>query len=1090
MKGNSNQMKKRLLSLMLACLMLISMFPATALAEGIAATDITVSPETLTLFVDGATADLTATLAPEGAVGTVEWTSSNDEVATVADGTVTAVAAGKATITATVGEFSDTCAVTVFAAGTVAAIGSTGYATLAAALVAAKSTETIVLMADVNEGSYNFGSKILALDLNGHMLTGVAENATKTTVKNSDAENQKKLAATGTYANDVSTFVADEYAVKADDNTTVCYAKYFEVDETKYGADEFSNAVAAAGTIKLLQNSNIGEFDFESKELTIDLNGFLLTGSASDAANVTITSSSSNKATLAVVGAFKNEDLTEFVADGYDVMPTAKNTVFATTTGSVYTVKVVTSLTEQDDRDEETASSRKTRDMYAEDIVDVEVRVYGARFVAADVTLTYDTTKFQMVSAPASNWEGDYDYMWEDEETPTGKTRFYNAKATTDGSSYYVPNKTDAEGTYYVLGKFQFEAKKVDQEYIGVPFSVKTEEAVEGKHMATGSHAKTYVAGAWSEGWASSAANAIDDASLYNDYANILMRKMAVNVNAKPGMTYDMTSQSLLMNDYYAMDTLAHEKLTDATWTFALLTAEQANGTPKTNEEGNALYIDPKTGEQTTQSSADNTPVYEADGETPKLDEETGKPLYISYTDDTTQTIEPKTNFTAVFEEGKSPVTPTVYGSDIPEKTDAGDYVVFYKVHKDGYADVEGSIAVSIAKAQVTLVWGENATENVVVAQNLSAGTKSGLTSDSPYKGVATDFYGDFRAEGYKNADGECPIYATYQDPLNGVHNAVVTMTAKDGAEPADGTILKDVGMYEYTAKIMNGDVEDTNYEISNPKAKVLIDGSTIVGYGLENGTEGPEVFYDNQNHTGVVLTKAEDATEEVNIAYYVSNDFGKTWTYGIPEGEEGPLTEIPAFKDTGTYMVKAVLTKEQYYDLTLDTVTFEVKNVVFKVESFDWVTGWDIVLVYTNEANVGFTYDGTFMYDMSNLADKYAYGDQNVGKGVKAGKDIYTYVYGLVVYGDADKSLVDPSNDYAKMMKIDDGAAQGSQYDVNNTGNIDINDLVAVQGTYNVSAQYLNAEQMAVVLKADVNRDKLVDTRDCSQIKKNSPAT
>lgn len=71
-------MKKRLLSLMLACLMLISMFPATALAEGIAATDITVSPETLTLFVDGATADLTATLAPEGAVGTVEWTSSND----------------------------------------------------------------------------------------------------------------------------------------------------------------------------------------------------------------------------------------------------------------------------------------------------------------------------------------------------------------------------------------------------------------------------------------------------------------------------------------------------------------------------------------------------------------------------------------------------------------------------------------------------------------------------------------------------------------------------------------------------------------------------------------------------------------------------------------------------------------------------------------------------------------------------------------------------------------------------------------------------------------------------------------------------
>ena len=52
---------------------------------------------------------------------TVTWTSSDDEVATVTDGVVTGVAAGTATITATITvdgtSYTDTCAVTVTAAG-------------------------------------------------------------------------------------------------------------------------------------------------------------------------------------------------------------------------------------------------------------------------------------------------------------------------------------------------------------------------------------------------------------------------------------------------------------------------------------------------------------------------------------------------------------------------------------------------------------------------------------------------------------------------------------------------------------------------------------------------------------------------------------------------------------------------------------------------------------------------------------------------------------------------------------------------------------------------------------------------------------
>ncbi len=85
----------------------------------ISATSIALDRETVQL-VEGETATLTATVLPEDAANrTVAWSSSNESVATVdANGTVTAVAAGTATITATTTDGSDlsaSCAVTVIA---------------------------------------------------------------------------------------------------------------------------------------------------------------------------------------------------------------------------------------------------------------------------------------------------------------------------------------------------------------------------------------------------------------------------------------------------------------------------------------------------------------------------------------------------------------------------------------------------------------------------------------------------------------------------------------------------------------------------------------------------------------------------------------------------------------------------------------------------------------------------------------------------------------------------------------------------------------------------------------------------------------
>ena len=84
-------------------------------APTVAVTGVALDKETLYMPIGG-TGTLSATVAPDNASDkTVTWLSSNGDVATVVDGTVTAVAAGTATITATTvdGSFTDTCAVTV-----------------------------------------------------------------------------------------------------------------------------------------------------------------------------------------------------------------------------------------------------------------------------------------------------------------------------------------------------------------------------------------------------------------------------------------------------------------------------------------------------------------------------------------------------------------------------------------------------------------------------------------------------------------------------------------------------------------------------------------------------------------------------------------------------------------------------------------------------------------------------------------------------------------------------------------------------------------------------------------------------------------
>ena len=104
----------------------------SATFTAIAVTGVSLNKTSASISV-GETETLTATVAPANALNpAVTWTSSNTDVATVANGVVTAKAAGSATITVTTtdGSYTATCAVTVVNAVTFDATKDTGTSSI------------------------------------------------------------------------------------------------------------------------------------------------------------------------------------------------------------------------------------------------------------------------------------------------------------------------------------------------------------------------------------------------------------------------------------------------------------------------------------------------------------------------------------------------------------------------------------------------------------------------------------------------------------------------------------------------------------------------------------------------------------------------------------------------------------------------------------------------------------------------------------------------------------------------------------------------------------------------------------------------
>ena len=154
-------------------------------------TGVTLDKETESLFV-GETATLTATVAPADADDkNITWTSSDAKVATVANGVVTAVGAGSATITVKTvdGGFTATCTVTVAKAP----VPVTGV-TLDKATLEMKEGETAVLVAtvapaDADDSSVTWTtSDANVATVADGTVTAVAEGTATITVTTTDGE--------------------------------------------------------------------------------------------------------------------------------------------------------------------------------------------------------------------------------------------------------------------------------------------------------------------------------------------------------------------------------------------------------------------------------------------------------------------------------------------------------------------------------------------------------------------------------------------------------------------------------------------------------------------------------------------------------------------------------------------------------------------------------------------------------------------------------------------------------------------------------------------------------------------------------------
>lgn len=203
-------------------------------------------------------------------------------------------------------------------------------------------------------------------------------------------------------------------------------------------------------------------------------------------------------------------------------------------------------------------------------------------------------------------------------------------------------------------------------------------------------------------------------------------------------------------------------------------------------------------------------------------------------------------------------------------------------------------------------------------------------------------------------------------------------------------------------------------------------------------------VDYDGQPH-GVTATANKD---------------GATIKYADADGEY-TLNESPAYTAVGEYTVKFRATLKGYQPATGEAKV-TINQPKYFTETTEYVSGYSLVLVYTDYDATRYTYNGNTMLDVTSAG--YA----------RSGVE-YQHVYGWVVKGAPELSKIGYTQDNTVRVAY--------SKDVNASGTTDLRDVVATVGIYNADARYMLDSNMAMILRADIDHNKKVDSRDYGAI-------
>ena len=318
-----------------------------------------------------------------------------------------------------------------------------------------------------------------------------------------------------------------------------------------------------------------------------------------------------------------------------------------------------------------------------------------------------------------------------------------------------------------------------------------------------------------------------------------------------------------------------------------------------------------------------------------------------------------------------------------------------------------------------------------------------------------------------KNAYNNDTILAIYEFTAKAQTEIVTgTFTLADASV---GTVAMSSSTYP-AAKVENEEVKillkDFTLTVKHENTNEIITGTSV------------QIPYDGKAHKIAVIT------DPVCDVHY-STDGGNTWT-----------TDAPEFTKHGEYTLTYKADVPDGYDQSAKTPVTITVNIVEPekvVEVADYVSGYKLILVYTNADDAYFTYadNTTLMLDVTAAGYKYTDEQGNVSA------TDYAHVYGYVVPAQMkDEETFQSADFYKSNVKFAANTASTPEvissydYDVN-CSNLtapyvaNLADVVFTTGVYNSN---IEEAYMKAILKADANREgdnaKKVDGSDIADVK------